>query len=158
MGCITNFRPFLATAVLALGAFCFATASVAAASPTFHLRANLTVGKEMPPQVVKTPKASGNFTATLVINRKDGVLNWRLRLSRLSSEPTVAFIALPATSTKGQVVVQLCQGKRCMAGATRTIILPLGVAKALSTRKGYAGIRTKKNPKGEIRGELSPAG
>src|SRR5262245_25524983 len=144
-----RFGPCVAVAGVVAAVFSVVAAGVAAPSSTMKLQANLSAKQQKPPQVVKAPNASGQYTGTLVIGKDRGTLTSRLTFSRLSSDPTLAFIRLPKSGKQGQVVLQICRGKACKSGVEVTSILDVGVAKSLSARKGYVTIETKKNPKGE---------
>jgi hypothetical protein len=118
------------------------------------LSSTLTPAQQVPPQAVKAPQARATFAATLTrIANGRGKLTWRLSYAHLSSPVTKAFIDVPRTSSKPEVVVQFCGA--CTAGASGVVMpLPLRVANALESRSGWVSIRTKRNPKGEIRGRL----
>lgn len=81
-------------------------------------------------------------------------LTWHVTYERLSSPVTVVMIAIPAKGKLGDVVVQLCRRSHCRPTMKGTMRLPRSVARALATRAGYVSIRTKENPRGEIRGRL----
>jgi hypothetical protein len=134
-----------------------------ATSSTIHLRANLTAGQQVPAQAVKAANATAQFSGTLVPQGPTGklkkpfvMLNWQLAYSGLSSQPTLAYVLVPASGKQGQVIVQLCKGKQCAVDskASGQSILPQSVVQALSGRTAYVGIQTQKNPHGEIRGKL----
>jgi CHRD domain-containing protein len=104
-------------------------------------------------QVVKTPKASGRYTATLAgYSNGRSKLTWALSYQHLSSRVLRAELVAP--STTNPVSVQLC--KPCKA-SSRGVVNPILVrsTKALLTHKAYVVIYTKKNPKGEIRGWIA---
>lgn len=145
-------------AVLALTSVVFVGSAFAGSVQMATLKASLNASQQVPPQVHKTLDASGSFKATLrrVGSHGRATLNWRLSVARLSSPVTVAYIDVPQRGRAGEFVVELCI--RCAtvsSGVTKT--LPADVTKAISTRTGFVVIRTKKNPKGEIRGRITVA-
>jgi len=149
-------RTVLLIVLMALVVLATAGLVDAASSSTVQLRANL---KAAPKQQVSVPNASARFSSTLVVRKKTkSTLGWRLTYSGLSGAPTLAYIALPKSAKQGEVTVQLCKGRRCKTGVAHSSRLPAIVAKALATRKGYVWVRTKKNPKGEIRGRIVRSG
>jgi hypothetical protein len=137
----------------------FADASASGTS-TLRLTATLDAKHQVPAQVVKTPLASGHFTATLARSTNGtGVLTWGLTFRNLSSPATFAYVFLPSTSTQGQTVLDLCR-PRCTTGARGTIRLVASITRALTdrTRAAYVEILTRSNPKGEIRGRIARIG
>jgi hypothetical protein len=134
----------LATAGIALGT------SLAG----YTLRSTLDAKNQVPAQVVKAPKAKATFTGTLT-RLKDGrgKLTWTLNYSDLSSTATKGLLFIPKSAKLPATAVQFCAG--CKSHASGVVMpLPARVASALETRTGWVSIRTKRNPKGEIRGRL----
>jgi hypothetical protein len=119
------------------------------------MRATLTA---VPKRPVNAPRASARFTGSLARAPRRSTLSWRLVYSNLSSSPTVAYIVMPKTKTQGAVVIDLCKRQHCKASTLGRFQLPANVARALAIRKGYVQVRTKKNPKGEIRGLITRSG
>jgi hypothetical protein len=124
------------------------------------MRATLDAEHQAPLQVVKAPRASGRFTATLARGAKGtGVLNWRLSYRNLSGAATFAYVFMAGTSKQGEIVLDLCR-PRCTTGAKGTIRLVPSITRAFTdrTRAAFVVIRTKKNPKGEISGRIRRMG
>lgn len=131
---------------------------LSSAANSVAMRAALDAKQQVPPQAVKAPNASGRFTAALLRSSNGrGKLTWSLTYRNLSSEAIQASIVLPAVRPNGEVDVLLC--RRCKASSHGTVwpILKYPTA-ALLKRPGYVVIRTKKNPKGEIRGRIVRSG
>jgi hypothetical protein len=135
-------------------ALLLSTVAVGASTPSFSLRSTLTAKQQIPKQVVKAPNARASFSATLIRARNGrGTLRWNLAYSRLTSRVTKALLIVPQVGRNPAVVVEFCA--KC-AAHDRGVLKPLPAitTKALATRRGYVSIRTKRNPKGEVRGRL----
>jgi hypothetical protein len=111
------------------------------------LATKLTAKAEVPPQTWKNPGASGSFTGDITGNK----MKWTLKFTGLTGPTTAVNINLGAVGTSGPVVVRLC-GRRCAEG---TSTLSKALLKDLKARMLYVNLETKKNPNGEIRGQLS---
>jgi hypothetical protein len=110
--------------------------------------ATLTAAQEIPKQAVKAPAAHGAFTATVSGN----TLKWKLDFSKLSGPATAAHIHLGATGKAGDVLIALCGP--CKSGASGSAALPAAVKKDFTKHLLYVNVHTKKNPAGEIRGQV----
>jgi CHRD domain-containing protein len=128
---------------------------IASAAGRTTLKATLNAKQQVPPQVVKASAASGRFAGTLVKKSNGrGSLSWHLTYRKLSSRVTVAYVVVPSKANSAQFVVALCQ--RCKPRSGGILLgLPKSTVNSVLTRPGYVVIRTKKNPKGEIRGKLT---
>jgi uncharacterized cupredoxin-like copper-binding protein len=110
--------------------------------------ASLNAAQERPrPQGVRST-ASGAFTATL----SGETLKWRLMFARLTGPATAAHIHLGVRGKSGAVVVPLCGP--CRSGTSGTAKVTAATTKAMAGGKTYVNVHTKKNPNGEIRGQL----
>jgi hypothetical protein len=117
-----------------------------------NMTAALNARQQVPRQKFRAPNGIGHFSGSLVrLHNGRGNLTWRLSYSRLSSHVTKAYLFVAKQGKKGQVAVELCT--TCKPSASGKILkLPPSATKALLTRPAYVEIRTKKNPRGEIRG------
>ena len=131
-----------AVAVLALAAVSFARSNVS-------VTAKLTVAQEVPKQAVKAPHAHGSFTATLTGKK----LKWKLTFGGLSGPATAAHIHIGAMGKAGPVAVALCGP--CKSGASGTATISAAVLKKIDKHLAYVNVHTKKNPAGEIRGQVA---
>jgi hypothetical protein len=143
-----------------VAALASAGAALAASGQTSTaLKASLNAAQQVPAQVFKARDATGRFTGTLQPSGSDGAgqLAWSLSFAKLSGPVTVAYLDVPGGGKDGEVVVQLC--RHCASGA-KGVVTPLtaSITEAITTRKGFVVIRTKKNPTGEIRGRISVTG
>ena len=111
--------------------------------------AKLTVGQERPRPRGTRASASGTFTATLA----GKTLKWRLTFAHLTGAATAAHIHLGAKGKAGAVLVPLCGP--CKLRTSGTAKLTAATAKALARGTTYVNVHTKKNPNGEIRGQIS---
>ena len=111
--------------------------------------ATLTAAQEIPKQVVKVPAAKGAFHATL----SGKTLTWKLTFSHLSGPALQAHIHLGAMGKSGNVIVPLCAP--CKSGMTGKSKVTAALIKQASKHLLYVNVHTKKNPAGEIRGQIS---
>ncbi|HLX21237.1 MAG TPA: CHRD domain-containing protein [Gaiellaceae bacterium] len=128
-----------------------AGAAVSVAAPdasTVSFAAKLTAKAEVPPQMSKNPGASGSLTGEIV----DGRLRWTLKFSGLTGLASAA-IHVGAKGNVGVAVVHLCHA--CFQPLNGTSTLPRTFLKDLKANSLYVSIDTKRNPAGEIRGQLS---
>jgi hypothetical protein len=138
-------------ALLSAAAVCalVVTAVSLAATRGMGWSANLTAAQEVPKQTVANAAASGAFHATLTGHK----LKWRLTFSKLTGPATAAHIHMGAMGKAGNVVVPLCGP--CKSGQSGTATLPAAVIAAAGKHLLYVNVHTKKNPGGEIRGQLA---
>jgi Ca2+-binding RTX toxin-like protein len=133
----------------------FANADPLANAPTtklFTLNAPLAVGQE-----VRRPKgtrgATGLFKATLTASASGATINWRLSFSHLTGRVVVARLYNGLPGHAGPILVRLCGP--CRAGAHGTVhVSGLPALRALVFGEAYVNVQTKRNPGGEIRGQI----
>ena len=140
-----------------LAAVALVTAGLGAAAETYKVSATLNAQQEIPKQVVKAPNAKGGFTGTYVEKGKSATLRWKLTFSRLSGKPTAAHIHLGKKGVAGDVIVPLCAGN-CRSGMSGAAVISSKVVTQLESGKTYVNIHTKKNPNGEVRGQVKVTG
>ena len=136
--------------LLVTGAVCalaLAALSAAATRSTVWTAA-LTSGQEVPKQVVKNSSAHGLFKGTLSGKK----LTWTLTFSKLTGPATAAHIHMAPKGVAGNVIVPLCGP--CKSPATGVSILNGTVIAAFKKGNLYVNVHTKKNPNGEIRGQV----
>jgi hypothetical protein len=148
----------LAAATVALAAVAvapFAVAAGGAAKKTYPLKATLDARQAIPP-AKDARQAGGVFSATLTVAGKQGTFLWKLSFENLSGRAMAAQVQLGAPGKSGPIAIPLCQ--RCTAGAHGSYTGPIGANRALLTALthggAYVNVLTKKNPKGEIRGQI----
>lgn len=141
---------------VALSALVLAGAAAAVRSVVFTVDANLTPGQEVPRQVVRAPRARATFTSKLTTAGKSGSLRWGLIYRHLSSAAIAAHIHKGKPGKAGPIVVSLCGP--CRSGAHGVVKIDAKTMSAIKTGDAYVNLHTKKNPNGEIRGQLVESG
>jgi hypothetical protein len=119
------------------------------------LRAALDTTNEVP-----APKdavhAKGVFTGKLILAGKKSRLTWRLRFSNLSGRAVSAELHFGRTGKTGGVALPLCHP--CLVGAsgayTGAYVASATFRKPLLHKGIYVTVTTKRNRKGEIRGQI----
>jgi hypothetical protein len=149
---------------IALGiAVCVAASIVATAAATsslqtatrYTLKATLNTKNEIP-----APKsahgATGLLTGRLTLDGKRSRLTWRLKFSHLTGRAVSAELHFGRAGKTGGVAFTLCHP--CLVGASGAYkgayLASPTFRKPLLHGGIYAIVRTKLNPKGEIRGQV----
>jgi uncharacterized cupredoxin-like copper-binding protein len=145
------------------------SAASLASSPSLTMRASLNATQEIPKQAVKHTAARGSFTGKLVGTK----LTFTLVFSKLTGAATAAHIHLGAIGVSGKVLVPLCSGATASASSTAaahpckspvkgTVTVSTSMANLLKKDYPkhllYVNVHTRKNPNGEIRGQLGGTG
>lgn len=148
-------RSLLSLTATVLGALIVASLGVGASrSETFGLKAVLDARQEAPRQAVKVPAARGTFSGTLTSRSRGstGKIAWRLSFTHLSGRALQAHIHLGKLGKAGPIAVTLCAPCRSnMRGTTR---VAARVVRAIKSGSAYVNVHTRKNPNGEIRGQI----
>lgn len=139
-------------ALLGLAALTLALTAVGMASAvkSSALSAALSAGQEVPKVAVKAPNARGTFTGSLAAN---GTLSWRLTFRGLTGRADAAHIHLGKAGKAGPVAAALCGP--CRSGQLGRVKVNAAQARAIRTKGAYVNVHTKKNPNGEIRGQIA---
>src|SRR4051812_1160507 len=119
--------------------------------PMTHLAAPLT--KKQVAGTTPRTRGKGSFTAT--VTRSDtgsATLDWNLAFTGLTGPATAAHVHLGMPGRSGAIVIPLCTS--CQSGAKGTADIPASALQALLTGRTYVNVHTKRNPGGEIRGQL----
>jgi Cu/Zn superoxide dismutase len=116
------------------------------------VKTTLRASQERPKPKGKLAKATGTFTATVTRSGTSGVVVWRLTFGKLSGKAVAAHIHSGARGKPGPVIVPLCSP--CKSGARGRATVSSSVLDALESGRTYVNVHTKKNPAGEIRGQL----
>jgi hypothetical protein len=124
-------------------------------SPAVSLKTSLRAAQERPKPKGNVRRAKGAFTVTVTKQGSSAVLVWRLTFSRLTGKAVAAHIHSGARGKAGPVIVPLCAP--CKSGASGRATVGASVLNALEAGRGYVNVHTKKNPAGEIRGQLGAA-
>ena len=116
------------------------------------VKTTLRAAQERPKPKGKLGKAKGTFSATVTRTGTNGVITWRLTFAKLSGRAIAAHIHSGARGKAGPVIVPLCAP--CRSGARGRATVSASVLNALESGASYVNVHTKKNPAGEIRGQL----
>jgi CHRD domain len=121
-------------------------------TPVASVRTTLTARQEVPRPKGKVNRARGTFTATVTKTGTSGSIAWRLTFSRLTGRAVAAHIHSGVRGRSGPVIVPLCTP--CRSGARGTADVSAAVVNALEAGRAYVNVHTRRNPAGEIRGQL----
>ena len=129
-----------------------------AASNTYVLKASL--DSKAVTSLKDAAGASGLLTGRLTVAGKKSSFTWTLSFKHLSGTATRADIYFGARGKTGSLVLPLCV--KCQAPSAHGAYVGSYVASATFVRTilhggAYAVVGTKKNPKGEIRGQIRAA-
>jgi hypothetical protein len=116
------------------------------------VKTTLRAAQERPKPKGKLARAKGTFTATVSRSGTTGVITWRLTFSKLSGRAIAAHIHSGARGKAGPVLVPLCAP--CRSGANGRATVNASVLNALESGGTYVNVHTRKNPAGEIRGQI----
>jgi hypothetical protein len=106
------------------------------------------------------PVARAAGTVTGAIDRETGTLTWKLVYIRLSGPATAADVRRGKPGANGSVAFALCGPraaagrKRCRSGIHGTARFDAKTVSAVLAGFTYVSVRTRKNPDGEIRGQI----
>ncbi len=121
---------------------------------TASVTTSLNARQERPKPKGNVRRATGTFTATVVKLGTTGTIAWRLRFLRLTGRALAAHIHIGQRGKAGPVVVPLCGP--CRNGGRGRADLTAATLAALENGRAYVNVHTKKNPAGEIRGQIRP--
>jgi hypothetical protein len=122
-------------------------------SLTASIRTTLRASQERPKPKGNVKRALGAFTATVKKQGSTATVTWRLTFSRLTGRAVAAHIHSGVRGRSGPVIVPLCAP--CRSGARGTATVNASVLSALEAGRGYVNVHTKRNPAGEIRGQIA---
>ena len=141
--------------VLALVVVAALVGATVALADTYTVKASLTPGADVP-KPKSAAGAKGSFTGTYVENKTGATLKWKLSFSGLTGPALQAHIHAGKPGVAGNVIVPLCAP--CRGGMTGTSKISKAVIKAFESGGAYVNVHTKKNPAGEIRGQVKVSG
>jgi hypothetical protein len=131
-----------------------AAACLLIASPcwaeTLHYQGAMTGPGEVPPTT-----SAGTGTAEATLDTVSGKLDWTLTWKGLTGPATMAHFHGPAAAGHNAGVV-IPLGMAPVSPITGSVTLTPAQAADLKAGLWYANVHTKKNPKGEIRGQMLP--
>jgi hypothetical protein len=117
------------------------------------VKTSLRAAQERPKPKGNVRRARGTFTATITRSGTSAVVAWRLTFSRLTGKAVAAHIHSGVRGKAGPVIVPLCAP--CRNGASGRATVDASVLGALETGRAYVNVHTRKNPAGEIRGQIA---
>jgi hypothetical protein len=97
-------------------------------------------------------RARGTFTVTATKAGATATVRWRLTFGRLTGRGLAAHIHLGARGRAGRILVPLCGP--CRNGAGGTVTVSGAALAALESGRAYVNVHTRRNPAGEIRGQM----
>ncbi len=116
-----------------------------------------------PEYVVPRPRWAGNtsgtFSATYVPYRADARLRFNLTYSRLTGLVTSAHVHIGRRGEFGPVLIDLCGtgGGHCGFAYSWTGAFSHELHALARGRGAYVDVHTRRNPRGELRGQITPA-
>ena len=114
--------------------------------------ADMDAREEVPRPKGQTRLAAGLFTGAVTRTGSTGSIRWRLTFERLTGRAVAAHIHFGRPGRAGGVAAPLCGP--CRSGMRRTTTLSARVMRAVLRRAAYVNVHTRRNPAGEIRGQL----
>jgi CHRD domain len=117
------------------------------------VKTSLRAAQERPKPKGNVRRARGTFTATITRSGTSAVVAWRLTFSRLTGKAMAAHIHSGVRGKAGPVIVPLCAP--CRNGASGRATVDASVLGALEAGRAYVNVHTRKNPAGEIRGQIA---
>jgi len=152
-------KKILAAATLVIVAAVVAATAGAASNPatpkSYVIKATLDVKHQIPaPKDAKNAK--GALTGKLTVDGAKSSFVWQLRYSGLSG-PASAYVHVGGVGKSGPVSLPICVpcAKAAHGEYRGPYVATPTFLKAILHGGMYANLRTKLNPKGEIRGQLS---
>ena len=122
---------------------------------TYGVSATLKPGNDVP-KPKGAPNAKGTFSGKYVEHKGGATLTWKLSYSGLTGPALQAHIHAGKRGVSGNVIVPLCAP--CPSGMKGTAKISESVIKVLEAGGAYVNVHTKKNPAGEIRGQIKVSG
>ena len=119
---------------------------------TASTRTALNARQEVPRPRGNANRARGAFTAVYTRSGTSGTMAWRLAFSRLTGPAIAAHVHIGPRGRAGPVALPLCGP--CRTGARGNATLRPAVLAALEAGRAYVNVHTRRNPAGEIRGQV----
>jgi len=116
------------------------------------VRTSLNARQEVPRPKGKVNRARGTFIAVVTKSGTTGSVAWRLTFSRLTGRAVAAHIHRGQRGRSGPVILALCAP--CRSGTARSADVSASVLSALEAGRAYVNVHTRRNPAGEIRGQI----
>ena len=121
-----------------------------------NLRTSLNARQEVPrPRRGRVGRARGTFTATIQKSGASASMAWRLSFRRLTGRAVAAHLHIAPRGRSGSVAIALCGP--CRSGARGRASVRGNALAAIQSGRLYVNVHTRRNPAGEIRGQLGVA-
>jgi CHRD domain-containing protein len=114
--------------------------------------AKLNAQQEVPRPSGSVRRATGTFRAILRRQGRAYKMNWNLTFGGLTGRARSAHIHYGRPGKAGRVAEALCGP--CGKGVAGLQLISARLARAMRTGNAYVNIHTRKNKKGEIRGQV----
>lgn len=124
------------------------------------LATTLTVGQEIPRPRGDVSEAKGGFTVTVRRSFRGTTFRWRLEWVGLTGRPIAAHVHVGARGKAGRVIIFICGAAPrdpCINERGGSFRISQAQAQALENGNIYVNLHTKRNPAGEVRGQLRAA-
>ena len=145
-----------------LSALVWAAAGAAAKKPTpshassatpIRVGTALVALQEAPKPALEVSRAWGHFAATLQPTKAGYEMTWRVIFSKLSGPATSAYVHRGTRGKYGPALFYLCGP--CNSGSHGKAYASPSEVDLMLTGQAYVNIRTRRNPSGEIRGQIA---
>jgi hypothetical protein len=113
----------------------------------------LNARQEVPRPRGRVNRARGSFAVTATKSGASAQLTWRLTYARLTGRAVAAHIHVGARGRAGGVAVPLCGP--CRSGVRGQARVTGATLAALEAGRAYVNVHTRRNPGGEIRGQIA---
>jgi hypothetical protein len=96
----------------------------------------------------------GTFSANIWPYGEDLVVTFSLSTRRLSGPAVKAHMHTDAPHRTGPLLLTLCDSHRCNVSRKSHTGLPAGLLRTMRLLGAYVDVHTKRNPRGELRGQI----
>ena len=133
------------------------TAGAWAARAEFDVAATLGWQQVVPRPSHPVKRASGSLSGSLDHQKRE--LSWKLVYRGLSGRPTRAEIRVGKLGRRGPLMLSLCgpevvKARVCKSGLTGTVTVSKASVLILEAGNTYVQLYTRRNPRGELRGQI----
>ena len=118
------------------------------------LSARLTAGQVASPPSGTRTDTRGSFSADIWPYRDGSSFRFGLSVRGLSGPPQEAHVHTGAPGRRGPVLITLCDRGRCNITSKTFRGLPAGLVETMRVLGAYVDVHTKRNPRGELRGQI----
>lgn len=143
--------------LVTLAALGLVASSAWAARSEFDVASTLTWQQVVPRPSHPAKRATGSLSGNLDHQLRE--LSWKLVYRRLSGRPTRAEIHVGKLGRRGPLLLALCgpkvaRARTCRSGLKGTKIVSMPAVLTLEAGNTYVQLYTRRNPRGELRGQI----